>query len=126
MAPNGSVAPYKTVNVLMLSWKDIDDDKERDEFQAQLRSLSEEFRAYRFDVEEYEIESHMPYRKLSRRLDVFLRHDHEGALLIIYYGGHGLNNRDSHCIWLRLVTTTPFLVWASCTASHHMYFDPNQ
>jgi hypothetical protein len=106
MAPNGSAVPYEKVNVLMLSWKDVDDPTERKEFQSQLRSLSEEFKAYRFDVEEYEIESDVPYRKLSRRLDEFLHHDQEGALLIIYYGGHGLNNRDSHCIWLRLVETT--------------------
>jgi hypothetical protein len=109
MAPKGSAIPYETVNVLMLSWKDVDDPTERNEFQSQLRSLSEEFKAYRFDVEEYKIESDVPYRKLSRRLDEFLHHDQEGALLIIYYGGHGLNNRDSHCIWLRLVKT-PYLL----------------
>lgn len=93
------------VNVLMLSWKDISDPTERGEFQTQLCRLSEEFKAYRFAVEEYEIESDMPYRKLSQRLHEFLHHDEKGTLLILYYGGHGLNNRDSHCIWLRLVTS---------------------
>lgn len=92
---------YTRVNALMLSWKDIDDPTEREEFKTQLRGLAEEFRAYRFEVEEYEIESEKPYQKLSRRFDEFLQHDQEGTLLILYYGGHGLNNRDSHCIWLR-------------------------
>jgi hypothetical protein len=92
---------YKRVHVLMLSWRDVENARERTEFRSQLRALAEEFDAYRFSVEEYEIESDMPYRKLSRRLHEFLGHDQEGVLLIVYYGGHGLNNRDSHCIWLR-------------------------
>ena len=99
---------YMKVNVLLLSWKDMDDPAEGAEFKAQLCLLSDEFKAYRFVVEEYEIESDMPYRKLSERLIGFLRHhDKIGTLLILYYGGHGLNNRDSHCVWLRLVTSTP-------------------
>lgn len=101
MAPDGSTTRYERVHALMLSWKDIEDETERAEFRSQLSALSEEFNAYRFSVEEYQIESDMPYRKLSRRLDEFLGHDRQGTLLIVYYGGHGLNNRDSHCIWLR-------------------------
>ncbi|RYO95986.1 hypothetical protein DL765_011724 [Monosporascus sp. GIB2] len=92
---------YARVNALMLSWKEIDDPTERKEFKTQLQGLADEFRAYRFEVEEYEIESERPYQKLSRRFGEFLQHDQEGTLLILYYGGHGLNNRDSHCIWLR-------------------------
>jgi hypothetical protein len=35
------------------------------------------------------------------RLHEFLRYDAEGTLLIIYYGGHGLNDSDQNNIWLR-------------------------
>jgi len=101
IAPEGPRVRYERVKALLLSWQDVDDARERHEFTTQLRRLADEFKAYRFDVEEYKIESEKPYRKLSRQLDDFLRHDEEGVLLIVSYGGHGINNRDSHCIWLR-------------------------
>jgi hypothetical protein len=70
---------FQKVNVLLLRWKDIDDETERDEFRSQLHGLAEELRSYRFSVEQYEIESDMSYRKLSRRFEEFLEHDEDGC-----------------------------------------------
>jgi len=98
---HGPSIPYKRVAALMLSWKDASNNYDREEFRTQLNSLSEEFKNYRFEVKHYGIESEKSHQKLSRQLSELLDNDSQETLLIVYYGGHGLNNRDSNCIWLR-------------------------
>ena len=93
---NSAALPYTSVKVMMISWKD----SAEDEFKSQLRELSIEFKNYRFDVEEFEIPGVRPHQTLSERLQLFLRHDKEGSLLIVYYGGHGASNQDKNNMWL--------------------------
>ena len=82
----------------MICWED----STQDEFEKQLRILLKEFKEYRFDIEPiYKIESARPHQKLSMRLLDFLKFDAERNLLIIYYGGHGVNSQDNDNIWLR-------------------------
>lgn len=90
------VSPYQTVRALMIDWKDA---REKD-FREQRDRLSAEFKKYRFLVEPFSIESEKPYQKLAARLLEFLSHDAPGTLFIIYYGGHGMNNKDKAHIWL--------------------------
>lgn len=87
---------YTSVKALMISWEDT----AQKAFKSQLLKLSTVLKAYKFDVEEFEIESVKPFQTLSERLHRFLRNDQDGALLIIYYGGHGMNNQDKNNIWL--------------------------
>jgi hypothetical protein len=89
--------PYTSVKVLMIKWKD----SSQKEFGSQLTALATEFKAYNFDVEEYDIESEMSHVTLGSRLIQFLSYNEEGRLLIVYYGGHGIDNQDKDCIWLR-------------------------
>jgi hypothetical protein len=99
--PDGiSRSPYSAVEVLMVCWKD----SAQKQFKEQLKSLAKVLSAYNFHVMEYEIESKRPQQTFSARLLSFLDHDKPNTLLIIYYGGHGLNNKDKDCIWLRLVS----------------------
>ncbi|KAH7010883.1 uncharacterized protein B0I36DRAFT_356477 [Microdochium trichocladiopsis] len=93
-------SPYSAVKVLMICWKD----SAQNQFKQQLKSLAKELLAYNFHVQEYEIESKNPQQTLTAELLSFLGHDKPHTLLIIYYGGHGLNNKDKDCIWLRLVS----------------------
>ena len=83
----------------MICWKD----SAHNQVKQQLKSHATELVAYNFHVDEYEIESARPQQTLSARLLSFLDYDRPNTLLIIYYGGHGLNNQDKDCIWLRLV-----------------------
>jgi hypothetical protein len=89
--------PYSTVKVLMIRWKD----STQEDFKTQLKRLAREFTAHNYDVEEYEIESEKPQQSLSTRLLSFLSYDGRNTMLILYYGGHALNNQDKSCIWLR-------------------------
>jgi hypothetical protein len=90
---------YNAVRVLLICWE-VSGQKE---FEQQLDVLAKEFKEYSFDVERpvYKIKSEQPYRNLASRLHRFLQHDDEGSLLIIYYGGRGLNDEDQNNIWLQ-------------------------
>jgi hypothetical protein len=93
---------YDSVKVLMICWKDT----RQHQFETQLKVLLAEFQKYRFDIEPiYRIESSRPHRTLSARLQVFLQSDKPGTLLILYYGGHGMMNKDKENIWIRYITT---------------------
>jgi hypothetical protein len=88
--------PYRAVHVLLVYWKDGTKD-----FYDQLRELGKEFKgSYKYQVEEWAIESEGPYKKLNERLLKFLEYDQDGALLIVYYGGHGGINKDKNHTWL--------------------------
>ena len=91
-----SFEPYRTVYALMLSWEDAAEK----EFKKQRQKLRQVLAAYNFDVEDYDIPSTEPYRKLNRRLGEFLDRDVEGALLIVYYGGHAITDRDRNNLWV--------------------------
>jgi hypothetical protein len=93
-----SQTSYDAVKVLMICWKD----SVEVEFERQLKALEKEFKEYKFNVDpRYEIPSENPHRRLDLRLHEFLKYDGEGTLLIIYYGGHGINNKDKNHMWLR-------------------------
>ncbi|KAK4155841.1 hypothetical protein C8A00DRAFT_31284 [Chaetomidium leptoderma] len=98
---NALSRPYRKVHALLIRWKDIDDAHELEEFETQLNGLADEFRQYRYNVEHYEIESESPHKRLSQRLHDFSEHGEEETLLVVYYGGHGRKNSDSHCLWIR-------------------------
>jgi hypothetical protein len=90
-------ANYTSIRALLICWKD----STQPEFEDQLQSLNAVLAGdYAFDVEKFEIESERPQQKLSARLLDFLQNDRDGGLLIVYYGGHGLNSRDKDCLWL--------------------------
>lgn len=93
--------PYKIVNVLLICWEDTT----QHEFENQLDTLASEFKKFNFCVRKYKIASKRPQQKLNRELLSFLDNDQDDTLLIIYYGGHGLNNGDKECIWLRYATS---------------------
>jgi hypothetical protein len=58
---------------------------------------SPEFKgSYKYQVEEWAIESEGPYKKLNERLLKFLEYGQDGALLIVYYGVHGGINKDKN------------------------------
>jgi hypothetical protein len=87
----------------LICWRDPG----QPEFEKQLNSLAKEFKAYNYDVYPvYKIESRNSHRQLDRRLHEFLQFDQDGALLIIYYGGHGKQSEDKNNIWLWSVIGT--------------------
>ncbi|KAI5859745.1 heterokaryon incompatibility protein-domain-containing protein [Durotheca rogersii] len=112
--------PYSAVDALLISWKDSVQ-AQKNQFKTQLQGLASELLAHNFRVTEYEIESKRPQQRLSERLLLLLKHDKPGTLLIIYYGGHGLNNKDKDCIWLRddpgplteSIATIPSVNWSA-------------
>lgn len=89
-------APYKAIKALLITWKDA----EEKDFAIQRDSLEKEFKLYGFGVEKFCIESDKPHRSLVPRLQQFLLNDKADSLLILYYGGHGMNNLDKEHIWL--------------------------
>ncbi|KAK8031273.1 hypothetical protein PG990_001007 [Apiospora arundinis] len=88
---------YDEVHALMIDWEDAV--KETPDFRKQKKKLAEEFDTYLFKPESFEIPSTKPYQALLVRIQQFLSHDHPKNLLIIYYGGHGANNKDKDHIW---------------------------
>ncbi|KAK3991452.1 hypothetical protein QBC44DRAFT_392937 [Cladorrhinum sp. PSN332] len=74
----GPSIPNKRVSALMLSWKDTSNNYNQEEFRTQLKSLSEEFKNYRFEVKHCGIESEKSHQKLSHQLSKFLDNDSQG------------------------------------------------
>jgi hypothetical protein len=90
-------APYRSVRALLITWEDAAEK----EFAEQREALAKEFKQHGFVVEEaFEIKSTRPHQSLIPRLQQFLANDRDGTLLILYYGGHGMNNEDKDHIWL--------------------------
>ena len=91
-------AAYAAVKVLMICWEHPD---ER-EFETQLKALEKELREYKFDVDPpFKIPTKNPQRQLDQRMHKFLEYESNETLLVIYYGGHGINNQDKNHMWLR-------------------------
>ncbi|KAK8034169.1 heterokaryon incompatibility protein-domain-containing protein [Apiospora rasikravindrae] len=110
-------SPYQEVHALMVDWEDAG--REAHEFRDQKEKLAEEFRKYRFKPKSFAIPSKKPYQALLMEIHQFLQHDKTGNLLIIYYGGHGANNKDKDHIWYchkptsATMSTNPKVNWTS-------------
>ena len=83
---------YKTVEVLLLYWEDVDDPG----FKAEAQDLAELFTTeLRYKVHHYPIPSKESQRSLKKTLLEFLiDYGKPDTLLIIHYGGHGDSNDD--------------------------------
>ena len=94
--PNTGKSRYQAAHVLLLSWEDDDLG-----VLQQSDRLSGVFRdCYGFETEDWFIPSQNSHSALGKKLQGFAETGaKEGALLILYYGGHGFLNTDRQLVW---------------------------
>ena len=104
---------YSDVHVLLVRWEDDDlgTEKELDDLEDVLRNV------YCYSTERYLIPSDDSMTQLEYRLNDFRKaYDSKTTLLILYYGGHGIQNSSpsssKSSIWQANLNGGPTLVWS--------------
>jgi hypothetical protein len=94
-APRGLPEPYEAAFGLFISWRDIHPTETAIKDQLQdLKSTFEHW--YNYAIEHWEIPLEKPYRALNRKLRDFVdQNDGEKRLLIVFYRGHAVRDKDS-------------------------------
>ena len=87
---------YKSVSVILLSWKDDSLGAE-----SEIRDLHTIFHdLYHYQIEQFYIPSIRPQQRLAVQVNNFiLNHGELGNLLIIYYRGHLAHDHKADSIW---------------------------
>ncbi|KAL8858025.1 MAG: hypothetical protein Q9178_005486 [Gyalolechia marmorata] len=108
---------YNEVHVMLLYWEESDNPN----FEAEANQLADLFKhEFRYEIHPSPIPSDQSENRLcSAIIDLLLKHDAPGNLLIIHYGGHGdadddtARSRERLAVWAAHTQGEPTLEWSS-------------
>ncbi|CAF3502709.1 unnamed protein product [Fusarium graminearum] len=93
--PNSDYSRYNDVQVLLIQW-----DEDELQVEGELNELRRVFNLYGFTTTKFRIPTSNSHRKLNQKVLSFVEeHENEDALLVIYYGGHGIINKARQSTW---------------------------
>ncbi|CAF3631085.1 unnamed protein product, partial [Fusarium graminearum] len=82
-------------------------DEDELQVEGELNELRRVFNLYGFTTTKFRIPTSNSHRKLNQKVLSFVEeHENEDALLVIYYGGHGIINKARQSTWSCAIKAT--------------------